>query len=208
MPYANLFYELTNWCNGSCLWCPRSESKKDHARKYVKPHVFYTTLSDLLLRGLIGRKTIFHLFNFSEPFLHPDINSIIGVLNNLDLGYSFNTNGSVPVKLNKEADLKNLRSLIFSMPGFSQDSYDRMHGFNFNTIAGNIAQLICDYRRLGFIGYSQIAYHVYQFNLHVVKHAKEFAEAIGHDCIGLGISATFHNPVGHLMEPVNMETEE
>ncbi len=179
MPYANLFYELTNWCNGSCLWCPGSQTKKDHARKYVKSHDFNATLSDLLLRGLIDRKTVIHLFNFSEPFLHPDINSIIGVLNNLDLGYSFSTNGSIPIKLNKETDLKNLRSLIFSMPGFSQESYDRMHGFNFKKITANLIRILKYFRSLGFKGGSQIAYHVYQFNLHEVKHAKEFAEGIG-----------------------------
>ena len=70
--------------------------------------------------------------------------------------------------------MTNLTHLKFSMPGFSQKSYDRIHGFDFKKILENIDLLIESFRDSGFKGTPTIAYHLYQFNIGEIISALEF----------------------------------
>ncbi|GBF34170.1 hypothetical protein DCCM_3282 [Desulfocucumis palustris] len=45
-----------------------------------------------------------------------------------------------------------MRFIIFSMPGFSQESYDKIHGFNFEKIKDNIIKMSRNFRENGFTG--------------------------------------------------------
>jgi hypothetical protein len=67
------------------------------------------------------------------------------------------------------------------MPGFSQTSYDRIHGFKFSKIKANIEKIIKNARMAGFNGYSAILYHVYQFNLNEIEPARIFAKRLNID---------------------------
>ena len=63
------------------------------------------------------------------------------------------------------------------MPGFSQESYDRIHGFNFNKIKENVINLRQQVRELSddTIPFD-MSYHIYQFNESEMVPAKKFCE--------------------------------
>jgi hypothetical protein len=72
-------------------------------------------------------------------------------LNDQGLKYSISTNASIPLLFNEGGDsLRNLSNIIISIPGFSQESYNRVHGFRFDRIKKNIVKLIRNYRECKF----------------------------------------------------------
>jgi hypothetical protein len=95
------------------------------------------------------------------------------------INYGLSTNGGKAVTWQKEW-FKNLVYLGISMPGFSQNSYDRIHGFDFNEVKENIRALVRVANEAKFNTYKiQIRYHQYQFNTYEHLPLKEFAEKLG-----------------------------
>jgi hypothetical protein len=98
-------------------------------------------------------------------------------LNSKSLKYAISTNASIITLFEEGTDiLRNLSNLIISIPGFSQKSYDRAHGFRFDKMQKNIVRLISNFRKCGFQGDARLVYHVYQYNLDEIYKAKTFAE--------------------------------
>jgi len=100
------------------------------------------------------------LFNFGEPLLHPSLPGILKILVDYKLQYVISTNASKFIALDPTL-LENLQLFMISIPGFSQSSYDRVHGFVFEEIKKNIDQWI------ELVGHDkiQVKFHVYRFSL-------------------------------------------
>ena len=59
------------------------------------------------------------------------------------------------------------------------ESYNKIHGFNFDTIKHNVISIVNDLRAHNYTGGLVILYHIYQFNLHEMKECESFADSIG-----------------------------
>lgn len=178
--YMYIGIEITNRCNANCPWCfaiKRHNSVSNSDRDgFMNVSTFRAVVDRLLEQNLIHQKTLINLYAIGEPFLNADILKMFEYLNEKNLKYGISTNGSVPVFFREGGDtLRNLSNLIISIPGFSQKSYDRVHGFKFEKIRKNIPKLIRNYRQCGFSGDARLVYHVYQFNISEVERAKQFA---------------------------------
>lgn len=193
--YKEVCFDIIGVCNAKCKYCVNGgNSISGHIHRKlggggIEPHEFEKAIQYMLNSDLIGRETLLHLFNWAEPFLHPKIRDIISVLNNYNVLFAISTNASHPVFFEAQY-LKNLRLVTLSMSGFSQASYDRIHGFNFEKIKDNIINMVNHYRNNGFIGHFQIAYHIYQFNWIEIFNAKRFADSLK---IGINFSAAYLN---------------
>jgi hypothetical protein len=110
--------------------------------------------------------------------LHPQIGELSGVINELGLKYAISTNASRVPPIDP-AFVANLDRVIFSMPGFSQGAYDRIHGFNFTQILANIDRIVTACRQNGFKGRFVISYHVYKFNTGEIQPCERFADERG-----------------------------
>ncbi len=115
------------------------------------------------------------LFNWGEPFLHPKLPDILKVLNNLNLNWGISTNASKRIEFMGEDTFKRCQYFCFSMSGFSQDSYDKIHGFNFENITENIVSITNNIRLCGITSTPIIAFHIYQFNIEELRPAIMFA---------------------------------
>lgn len=173
--FKTVYWDIINTCNANCKYCITGRNKPKEI-KYLTLETLSSGLDKLLSAGYIDTKqTVISLYNWGEPFLHPNLDEIIQELNNRNLKYAFSTNASIVPNINK-AFVKNLDHIIFSMPGFSQKSYDKIHGFNFEKIKANILQIVNDCRACGFKGDFVVSAHVYQFNLDELKEANKFFE--------------------------------
>lgn len=192
--YKIVYFDISGICNAKCKYCINGgNSISGHIHKkggsIIDPHEFEKAIQYMLNTGLIEKETVINLYNWGEPFLHPKMKDIASVLASTDTLFQISTNASHPV-LFENRELKNLKGLIISMPGFSQASYDKIHGFNFEKIKNNIINMVNHYRSNGMTAWITIAFHIYQFNWIEIFNAKQFANALK---IGINFSAAYLN---------------
>ena len=140
---------------------------------------FEDALVFLTERGAIApNKTRIELYNWGEPFLHPHFETMLRTVSKMGFSFGLSTNASI-LKTIPVDTISKLAEVRFSMPGFSQNSYDRMHGFNFNVICDTIRAITASIRTVSPDTNIGIAFHLYKFNLSEIVEAKEFCKQIG-----------------------------
>ncbi len=183
--YKTVYFDISGVCNGDCPYCVTGKkcvigrNEEDiKARKFVDVSEFEKTIDHLLAEKAISvSESILNLYNWGEPFLHPNFNDILQVLTDRNLKYSLSTNCSILKEIPAHL-LVNLVSITFSMSGFSQKSYDKIHGFDFETVKRNIITMVIVWRKLGYTGNFLIQMHVYQFNIFEINLMSAFANEL------------------------------
>lgn len=171
--FDRIYFEISGVCNGKCPYCLSGLHKREGGA-LIEPVQFEKALDIICKNHLLSKDGTIGLYNWGEPFLHPRLTELISMLNGRELSYGFSTNASRVPAIDR-AFVRNLRFILFSMPGFSQRSYDRIHGFQFEQILQNIRSIVGRCRDQGFRGSFTISYHVYQFNLEEIFRCEEFA---------------------------------
>jgi pyruvate-formate lyase-activating enzyme len=179
MPFRTVYFDIVGTCNARCPYCLIGRHRERRG-KTVSVGVFGQALARLHEWGLIDAQTVVGLYNWGEPFLHPNLSEIVAAVNRQDVRYGLSTNASLVSEITPEFAPR-LDHFIFSMPGFSQRSYDRIHGFDFGRIRRNIIRLVLAFRRAGYKGRFSIVYHVYRFNVAEIGSARAFAAELGVD---------------------------
>ncbi len=176
--FNRIYFEISGICNAKCRWCPTGKSNlsKTSSGKFVDFDDFKRAIFYLRDNGFIGLNTQIALYNWGEPFLHSKFKEIMKFLNTENIKTVLSTNCSKAVLFEEDGILSNVQQIILSMPGFSQRSYDRIHGFNFKNILRNVLVMTRNFRSVGFKDRFILAFHIYQFNLNDILPAKEFAE--------------------------------
>ncbi|MBI5771731.1 MAG: hypothetical protein HZA93_28430 [Verrucomicrobia bacterium] len=175
--YKAVYFEIAGICNAKCAYCHSGVDRPARAR-FVDVDVFRQALTRLLAEQVITKGAVISLYNWGEPVLHPRLPALAGVINELGLKYAISTNASRVPAIDR-VFVANLDHVIFSMPGFSQEAYDRIHGFQFTEILGNIDRIVTQCREHGFTGRFAISYHVYKFNTAEIKPCERFADERG-----------------------------
>jgi MoaA/NifB/PqqE/SkfB family radical SAM enzyme len=103
------------------------------------------------------------LYSWGEPILHPDLNGIAQAIARRGLFAGLSTNASKKTSFTDST--AHFRQMIFSMPGWSQASYDKVHGLKFDRIVSNMEASIANMRHRGYDGRISLSFHTYQFNI-------------------------------------------
>jgi len=188
--FNKVFLEISGICNAKCKYCQTGRAnierlarqkfpediRGEMSNKFIDLDEFKKSIEYMLANNFINSNTTINLYNWGEPFLHPKFKEIIAYLSGLNLNFALSTNASKPIYFENSNDLKYLKHIIFSMSGFSQESYNKIHGFDFIKIKENIISIIGNFRKCGFTGSAKISYHIYQFNITEIQAAMEFAK--------------------------------
>lgn len=184
--FSSIAVDIVDYCNANCKYCPAGRDDRGRVNSYSSKHGLYIKLGlfDNILQKLIHYKlysqsTNFHIYCLGEPCLHPQINDILMLLKKYSIRTNISTNASIIPQFTKES-LESVNRFLISMPGFSQDSYDKIHGFNFEKIVSNIVKLRKQVDELsdGKIPFD-MSYHIYQFNESEMVPAKAFCDRYG-----------------------------
>ncbi|MDO8673374.1 MAG: radical SAM protein, partial [Dehalococcoidia bacterium] len=149
--YMYVGIEISNRCNARCPWCFTTKVadgiRQDQAEGFMGIDTFTAVIERLETLGLLHDEVVINLYAIGEPFLNRDIRKVFSYLNEKGLKFAISTNASTPVLFEEGSDiLRNLTSLIISLPGFSEESYKRVYGFQFNRIQNNIVSLVNNFR--------------------------------------------------------------
>ncbi len=174
--------DISGFCNAKCKWCVTGRKNlvhELHNSSYMSYEEFCETYSHLYKNGIIGKGTEIMLYSWGEPLLNKDYVQIIEFLAEQEQRFSVSTNASNLQLVQRKDAYRNCCSFIFSMPGFSEESYTRIHGFHFNKIRENIVKINDNLKEHGFAGNGSISFHVYQFNHAEIADARNFSEDLG-----------------------------
>lgn len=182
--YTEVYMDVTNICNARCKYCLTGSANRRGENKCVVP--YYMTVEEfqkmhehMLNNDIITQDCLYRIYNWYEPSLNPHLPDILNYIHDVGARVDISTNASRRIDFANIKSCDNWYGIIFSMPGFSQKSYDRIHGFNFEQIKDNIRATVKSLRQRDFHGYAMINYHIYQFNLGEVQAAKAFADELG-----------------------------
>ena len=158
--YKNIYFEISGRCNARCKYCVTGQENIHHnpVGKFVDVELFKQAVAHLLSTGIASPDCKFNLYNWGEPFMHPMFKNIIGWLYEKKLNFALSTNCSIPLPEFTAPVFSTLRHITFSCCGFSQNSYDKIHGFHFERIATNISKIIRQLRQLGLRRQSEGGY--------------------------------------------------
>ncbi|MBI9113107.1 radical SAM protein [Maridesulfovibrio ferrireducens] len=179
--FKNVFFEISGACNAKCPWCQTGIKARNGLREkahFVDLEDFRKVIRKMRIKKLISPKTQIALYNWFEPFLHPQFKEIIADLHRIEQPFSLSTNASKLI-LFSDNELTHCTQLRISLPGFSQASYDRVHGFTFERILENIVKMVKNFRENGFKGSVVLAFLVYQFNIGEIAACHAFAKQLG-----------------------------
>ena len=180
-----VIFDISHVCNGRCYFCQtgfanrnNTPCKSQSGKQFVEVDFFHKILKHLKEQNFLNDGTQLHLFNWFEPLLHPEFASIIKTATQENCLIGLSTNANVLPKLPSDFDASRVVLLIFSMCGFSQQSYDKIHQFDFEHIKHNVERIVKDFRNHGCVGEMYISFHLYQFNLHELQAAYEWAKQL------------------------------
>ncbi|MCI9216517.1 hypothetical protein AALA78_08475 [Lachnospiraceae bacterium 42-17] len=182
--YTEVYMDIVNKCNARCFYCKTGQSNLSGYSKKITRYdmdieAFDRLVSHLLHYQIITPDCLFRIYNWYEPTLNPHLPEIINYMYDRGLRLDMSTNASVLPDFSRIHTCEHYEGILFSMPGFGQKSYDRIHGFDFETVKSNIRTTMSEIRQKGFKGDAYINYHLYQFNTDEVYAAKEFADEVG-----------------------------
>lgn len=178
VPFKTVYFEVCGVCNARCPYCITASKGSNAARGMATVELFTKSMTKLMNAGWIDLNSVIHLFTWGEPTLHPQLPKIMTAASDLGLRYGMSTNAYVLPEIDADA-IRGLFQLTISMPGFSQASYDRVHGFRFNQIIENIRCIVEAIRKRNSHVDIQLNFHIYRFNTHEVADGEEFARQLG-----------------------------
>lgn len=139
------------------------------------------------------------LFNWGEPFLNPEINEILQILKKRKLYVGISSNFIVRPHIDKEC-LPIISDLTFSLSGFSQDSYDKIHGASLNRVLNNFDNLYAEMCKYSPETHINISWHRYSFNENEFWNAYRYFNRPG---IRFGPTIAYLNDLLELLDFLN-----
>jgi SynChlorMet cassette radical SAM/SPASM protein ScmF len=172
-PLDQLYFYLTEGCNLACSHCylaPKFDP--DGTRHPVLPlKLFKIAIKEALPLGLNGVK-----LTGGEPLLHPDILTILDILNQEDLDLVMETNGVLSnTEIVKAITRFNNPFVSISLDSADAETHDRIRG-----VKGTFKKATTTIRTFADNGIMvQVIMSVMQVNAHHIEAVIELAEELG-----------------------------
>lgn len=174
--------DISGFCNAKCKWCVTGRRNRKgqgiRIEKYMHYDLFVQIYEYLVSKVMIVPDTDIMLYSWGEPLLNPDYKRIVEFLAEKGQKFSVSTNASVAPLADKADAYRGCTAFTFSMPGFSQQSYDQIHQLSFERVRENIKRITENIYSHGFQGDGSLSWHVYKFNMHEMEAAREFAKSL------------------------------
>lgn len=178
-PFKSLYFEISGTCNAKCPWCERGARnigllpKVYFPNPYISADKFYDTLLKLRKNNILHEDCCVNIYNWGEPALQ----DIVRIIKEFNYRVGISTNASHLMEFHGNDAMSHCHYFSISYPGFSQASYDKAHGFDFEKIKKNTWAIVRNLRASGMRKIPQIYMHIY--NMHEMADCIKFCNALG-----------------------------
>lgn len=174
--YRSIYIDLVDACNLSCPTCPRGLRLMPNSPGRMDVELFTKIMRKAARLGL----QYSGLFNWTEPFLHPDIAQFTRLVKKHGLTCILSSNLSLPSIPDLIPALENCDHLIVSVSGFYQRTHSINHrGSNIKVVKKHLAE-IAQAKSDGKINtFVEIRYFNFDYALPEFDLFKKFAELLG-----------------------------
>jgi MoaA/NifB/PqqE/SkfB family radical SAM enzyme len=146
---------------------------------FMPPSLFAQVLKHLGdLQLLEPNNTVLTLYNWGEPLLHPHLNDILAIVQEKCMQANLSSNFMVRPHIETDV-LPVIRTLIFSISGFSQSTYGRVHGGDLKKVLAHFNEFYEKIRTYSPKAKIFIAWHRYPFNEHEFWEAYHYFQRPG-----------------------------
>ncbi|MBP5074787.1 radical SAM protein [Pseudomonas chlororaphis] len=171
----NMFIDIVGACNLSCPSCPMGNSENNNFKKSMQLEMF----SKIVEKAKLERVHSIHLYNWTEPLIHPRIGEFIQVVNAAGLNSGISSNLNIAKNMEK-ALMAEPTFFRVSLSGFHQETYKLGHvGGDIEVVKGNMIKLHDIKQQYNLKTEVEIYYHRYLDNLEEEGLMREFSEQLG-----------------------------
>ena len=164
--YCDVFYtiDIVGTCNLRCASCAYSIDGQKASKGLMSFEDFKLVISKM--KSEVNIVTHVSLYNWGEPFLHPELNKIINYLHDNGIAAAVSSNLSIA---SGEQIKKVIRSspeyLKVSLSGYYPDVYDTTHaGGDINLVKSNLYRIRYFIDKFGADTLVDVNYHLYTNN--------------------------------------------
>lgn len=172
----NLYIEISGKCPAKCPYCAQQRLKNNNNfGELMSPDLFRQILEYLSSIKIIDPSILptINLLNWGEPFVNPEINKFIEILGKH--GYSAGLSSNLIIKPNIEIEnFSIIDGLIFSLSGFSQETYGKIHGASLQKTLNNFELFYEQKQKYSPRTKISVSWHRYVFNEHELWKAYEY----------------------------------
>ncbi|AZC26123.1 MULTISPECIES: radical SAM protein [Pseudomonas] len=171
----HMFIDIVGACNLSCPSCPMGNSENNNFKKSMPMEMFNEIVKKAKSEGVSS----IHLYNWTEPLVHPRIGEFIEIINSAGISSGISTN--LNISKNMEQALKAEPSFFrISLSGFYQETYELGHvGGNIEVVKENMLKLHEIKKQYNLNTLIEVYYHRYLDNLEEEALMREFSERLG-----------------------------
>lgn len=172
--------EISGKCNAKCPYCAREYFKHRYSGENMSPELFEKILDHLLDMGISNEKDspLVCLYKWGEAFLNPNINEILKILKKKKMRADISSNFIVKPKIDKE-NIHVIGRVAFSLSGFTQESYGKIHGANLRKTLENFDEFYKELNEYAPDASIKIAWHRYKFNENELWDAYKYFDRPG-----------------------------
>jgi MoaA/NifB/PqqE/SkfB family radical SAM enzyme len=159
----SVYIEISGRCNAKCPYCARQRFKQRYSGKDMSPELFEKIIDHLSDIEVIDETSRIGLYNWGEPFLNKDINVILGILKEKNIKCYISSNFIKYPEI-EDDKLSVLSSVTFSLSGFTQESYGKIHGAPLVKVLENFDRFYAKLRNYAPDTSILLVWHRYRFN--------------------------------------------
>jgi len=171
----HMFFDIVGSCNLKCPSCPMGNSENENSKKAMQLDLFKQIIKKAAAEGV----TSIHLYNWTEPMLHPKIGEFIAEVQAAGINCGLSSNLNIVKNLEK-AITANPAFFRISLSGFYQETYKIGHaGGDIEQVKANMILLSELKARLNATTEVEVYYHRYVHNTDEEILMKNFSEQLG-----------------------------
>jgi len=168
----NCYIEISGICNAHCPYCVKGSGAQAQGQ-FMEVDAFEKLLGYLQRQNGFPEHKVLALYNWGEPFLHPHLNELLYIADSFGLKVNLSSNFLHLPNLTTKS-FKIINGVTFSLSGFSQESYGRIHGGQLAKVLDNFDIFSAQVEANGCKWMPLVHWHRYRFNEREMSLAKNY----------------------------------